>query len=344
MTTYSKTIIVTGCAGLIGSHVTKKLLTKGYEVIGIDNLVGGYEENLCHHKNFTFLKLDIQNPTIIKQHLLGKTIDTVIHCAALAHEGLSVFSPSLITGNIYFGTISMASVAISLGAKLFINTSSMARYGNIQTPFKEHDAPNPVDPYGMAKLQAEQQLNLLSDIHGIKVVHMVPHNVCGLGQCYSDPFRNVMSIFINRMLQSKPIYIYGNGEQKRSFSYVGDCISAYINVLENDQIANKEVFNIGPTYGTEITINDLATHIADVLGITPDIRYLPARPREVTHAWVDTNKAKNVLNYKDTLEVRAIIADTSEWIRNNGVKDFNYHLPLEIVNDTTPKTWVERLY
>jgi UDP-glucose 4-epimerase len=228
----NKTIVITGSAGLIGSHLVNRFISLGYKVVGIDNLIGGYESNMPRgNTNFYYFKVDILDNKAVKEVFDTYEPDIVIHCAALAHEGLSVFSPKTIVENIYAGTISVASAAIATGAKLFINTSSMARYGNATAPFKEDTVPNPIDPYGMAKLHAEQQLNLLSEIHGLKVFHVVPHNVCGPHQCYSDPFRNVMSIFANRILHEKPIYIYGDGNQQRSFSHVDDCVLAYVTLV-----------------------------------------------------------------------------------------------------------------
>lgn len=340
-----RVIAVTGCAGLIGSHISFALLDRGIKVIGIDNLVGGYFTNMPWHPDFIFNNVSIENHSALKDLFSYYEVDAVIHCAALAHEGLSVFSPFTIASNIYSGTLSVASAAIAANAKVFINTSSMARYGNIQAPFIESQVPNPVDPYGYAKLQAEQQLNLLSTIHGIKVIHMVPHNVCGPHQCYSDPFRNVLSIFTNRALKDSPIYIYGTGEQKRSFSHVKDCVKAYLAVLDNQHtIDNFSVFNIGPDHGSEITINALASMVGVYLNKNIDIINMPARPCEVVDAWVDTSKAKEQLNYTTEHSVQDTVRDTITWIRNEPERSFNYHIPLEIINEHTPKTWTDKLF
>lgn len=338
-------IFITGVAGLIGSHIATRFLSLGYEVIGIDNLVGGYKTNLPKHEKFTFYNLDICNTKSVAAIMKGCNVSTVIHCAALAHEGLSVFSPSTITNNIYSGTISIASAAISAGVKLFINTSSMARYGDAKPPFTEDTLPQPVDPYGLAKLQAEQQLNLLAKIHNFKVITLVPHNVSGPNQCYSDPFRNVMSIFANRISNNKPVYIYGDGEQKRSFSHVEDCVDAYVKVYTNsDSIDSGNVFNIGPSDGSEITIKELATVVSKYFNTEPAIIHIPARPQEVKNAWVSTDKAQKVLNYQTNHSTEDVVRDTVTWIKNSPRLDFNYHLDLEIITDKTPKTWTDKLF
>lgn len=342
-----KTIAVTGSAGLIGSHLCYKFLSMGYRVVGIDNLIGGYATNMPEqNSNFVYFNETILNTKKLSEIFKFYSPELVIHCAALAHEGLSVFSPKTIVENIYAGTASVVSASVSAGVSTFINTSSMARYGNATPPFSEdHTTPTPVDPYGLAKLHAEQHLNLMSDIHGIQVFHIVPHNVCGPHQCYSDPFRNVMSIFANRVLQEKPVYIYGDGTQKRSFSHIEDCIDAYVALYANrDSIKNTSVFNIGPDDGSEITVNELALLVHRYFNAEPKILHIEERPREVKDAWVSTEKAKKLLNYATNNTVDDTVRDTITWIKSSPVRQFNYHIDLEIVNERTPKTWTERLF
>ena len=130
-----------------------------------------------------------------------KGYDIVYHCAATAHEGLSVFSPNFITKNIYQASVAVMTASIVNNVKKFIFCSSMARYGNQKTPYAESMTPKPEDPYGIAKVAAEDTLKLLSEVHGMNYNIAVPHNIVGPNQKYDDPFRNVMSIFINRNLQ-----------------------------------------------------------------------------------------------------------------------------------------------
>lgn len=340
-----ESVVITGSAGLIGSHLCAKFLELGYYVVGIDNLIGGYESNMPNHVDFTYVNIDILDNEALSSTFKEHSPVLVIHCAALAHEGLSVFAPKTIVENIYSGTASVASAAVAAGVSHFINTTSMARYGDIQPPFKEDMDPHPVDPYGLAKLHAEQHLNLMSDIHGIKVFHMVPHNVCGPHQCYSDPFRNVMSIFANLISKDKPVYIYGDGTQKRSFSHVKDCVDAFITIYnKRDEIESKEVFNIGPSHGTETTVHELANRVAAHFNKQADINFVPERPREVKNAWVSTEKAESVLNYAADTSTEETIRDTVSWMKTQPTRDFNYHLDLEIINDKTPKTWKDKLF
>lgn len=340
-----ESVVITGSAGLIGSHLCYKFLKLGWTVVGVDNLIGGYESNMPDDSDFFYENVDILDNKTLAVIFKEYKPSLVIHCAALAHEGLSVFAPKTIVENIYAGTASVASAAIAAGVKYFINTTSMARYGNIEPPFEEHMHPSPVDPYGLAKLHAEQHLNLMSDIHGLKVFHMVPHNVCGPHQCYSDPFRNVMSIFANLISKDKPVYIYGDGTQKRSFSHVKDCVDAFVTVWnKREEINSKEVFNIGPSHGTETTIHELANRVAAHFNKPVDIKFVPERPREVKNAWVSTQKAETLLNYQANTPMEETIRDTVSWMKTQPERDFNYHLDLEIVTDATPSTWKDKLF
>lgn len=341
-----KTVVITGSAGLIGSHLCFRFMSLGYKVVGIDNLIGGYSSNMpSQGKNFAFYNVNILDVHKITDIFKFYKPELVIHCAALAHEGLSVFAPKTIVENIYAGTASIASAACATGVATFINTSSMARYGEGNPPFEEHHKPNPIDPYGLAKVHAEEHLKLMSDIYGMKVLTMVPHNVCGPHQCYSDPFRNVMSIFANQLKRDKPIYIYGDGSQMRSFSHVEDCVDAYVTAYNSrDSISSGEVFNIGPDDGTEITIKELAHSVSKYFNVEPRIEHLPARPREVKHAWVSTAKAKTALNYSTKYSTEDVIRDTTAWMKAQPHRDFKYHLKLEIITDSTPRTWTEGLF
>jgi UDP-glucose 4-epimerase len=270
-----------------------------------------------------------------------KDVDVVIHCAATAHEGLSVFSPNFITKNIYQASVSTISAAISCKVKRFVFCSSMARYGDGVAPFKEHQAPVPVDPYGIAKLAVEQTLKALSGTHGMEWNIAVPHNIVGPRQRYDDPFRNVMSIIANRNLQGKPAYIYGDGEQTRCFSYVADCIKCLEKLALDPSIVGETV-NIGPDEGT-ITINQLAALVANECGFVGDPIHIADRPREVKHATCSADKARTLLGYKTTVGVEQSVKETVAWIKQQGPEEFDYSFPLEIVNEKTPATWKDRL-
>ena len=208
-------ILVTGVAGFLGSHLSEQLANLGHEVIGIDSMIGGYKDNIPN--NIKFYNIDCCNFEKVKT--IMSNVDVVYHCAATAHEGLSVFSPYEITKNNYLASVSIFSAAINHKVKRIIFCSSMARYGKQPTPFLESMKSLPVDPYAISKVAAEDVLINLCELNNIEWVIAVPHNIIGPRQKYDDPFRNVVSIMINRMLQGKAPIIYGDGEQKRCFSY-----------------------------------------------------------------------------------------------------------------------------
>jgi UDP-glucose 4-epimerase len=267
--------------------------------------------------------------------------DIVIHTAATAHEGLSVFSPSFITKNIFEASVSTISAAIQNKIKRFVFCSSMARYGNQQVPYTEDQKPMPEDPYAVAKVASEDVLKILCETHGMEWNIAVPHNIVGPRQRYDDPFRNVMSIMINRNLQGKPAIIYGDGLQTRCFSYVGDCISC-LEKMALDPNLVSETINIGPDEGT-ITVKDMAHLVANECGINLNPIHMPDRPREVKHASCSADKARRLLNYETKTTLEESIRQTVDYVRSRGVKPFDYSYPLEIVTDKTPRTWSERL-
>ena len=236
-----KKILVTGVAGFLGSHLAENLSKLGHKIVGVDNMTGGYRDNIP--KNIKFYNFDCCDLNKMTEVMEG--VDVVYHCAATAHEGLSVFSPYEITKNNYLASVSVFSAAISHKVKRIIFCSSMARYGSQSVPFYENMSPKPIDPYGISKVAAENVLSNLCELNNIEWVIAVPHNIIGPRQKYDDPFRNVVSIMINRMLQKKPPIIYGDGEQKRCFSYIDDCISCLIPMLDQKNL-NKQIINIGP--------------------------------------------------------------------------------------------------
>ncbi len=334
-----RTFFVSGVAGFLGSHLADRLLAEGHRVIGCDNLLGGYMDNIP--EGVEFHNLDLINHDQIAPLLRG--VDVVYHCAATAYEGLSVFSPHIVTQNVYGITVSLASASISAGVKRFVQCSSMARYGTQNTnPFTEDMVPKPQDPYGIAKYAAELTLANLGQVHGMEYVIGVPHNIIGPRQKYDDPYRNVASIMINLMLQGRQPVIYGDGEQKRCFSFVDDVVEPLL-VLGTSSEVVGQIINIGPDEGT-VTINQLAMEIASILDFDLDPQYMPGRPQEVKYATCSADKARRLLGYATTVNLREGLEAMVAYIRKRGIRTFEYHLPLEIQSDLTPKTWKNQLF
>ncbi len=329
-------VLVTGAAGFLGSHLSEKLANLGHQVIGIDNMIGGYSDNIP--KNIDFLKIDCCDFKQIKKIMKG--VNIVYHCAATAHEGLSVFSPYEITKNNYLASVSIFSAAVNENVKRIIFCSSMARYGNQATPFLESMKAKPVDPYAISKVASEDVLINLCELNKIEWVIAVPHNIIGPRQKYDDPFRNVVSIMMNRMLQGKAPIIYGDGEQKRCFSYIDDCLSCLLPMLDRKDL-NKQIVNIGPDEEF-VTINKIAELCSNITGINLPPIYKPGRPREVKHATCSADKARKLLDYKTTVSLKDGMKKTFEYISNRGSKAFDYNIEIEINNELTPKTWTQK--
>lgn len=331
--------VITGVAGFLGSHLADRFIAEGHEVVGVDNFLGGFKDNIPAEIDFYDFDLtdDVERLTGIFQGA-----DMVVHAACTAYEGLSVFSPSLITSNTVQASVNTVTAAIRAGAKKFVYLSSMARYGDQGKMCEETDIPKPQDPYGIGKLAAENLIRNLCEIHGLEWVVIVPHNIIGARQRYDDPFRNVASIMINRMLQGKQPIIYGDGTQQRCFSFVGDVVEPLFQATIRPEAAGQ-VFNVGPDEET-VTINHLAETIARLIGFDLDPIYMTGRPQEVKVALLSADKARDVLGYATSTSLEDGLREMIDWISARGVREFNYELPIEIESDLTPKTWTQRLF
>lgn len=331
-------IFISGVAGFLGSHLADAFLAEGHSVVGNDNMIGGYLDNVPEAVEFH--QFDCNDFSKLKELMQG--VDIVYHCAATAYEGLSVFSPHMVTQNIVTASTGVISAAIANNVKRFVMCSSMARYGTNRVPFTEDMIPNPQDPYGIGKYASELMLRNLAETHGMEWVIAVPHNIVGPRQKYDDPYRNVASIFINLMLHGRQPYIYGDGNQMRCFSFVSDDVQPLMQMAFNDNCVG-EVINIGPD-DEFITINDLAVTIAKLLKFDLDINYTKGRPQEVLLANCSADKARRLLGYNPSIKLEDGLGQMIEWIRERGPRPFIYHLDLEFVNEKTPDTWSKRLF
>ena len=326
-------IFITGIAGFLGANLADYYLAKNFKVSGCDNLIGGTTDNIDTNK-VKFFKADCEN--LNEMSKIIKDVDVVIHAAAYPHEGLSSFSPFLICKSNYIGSVSVFTAAIQNNVKRIVFCSSMARYGNVKPPFHEDQKVNPVDPYGVSKLAAEDTLRILSETHNIEYNIAVPHNIIGPKQKYDDPFRNVVSIMTNLILQKRRPIIYGNGEQTRNFSDVDDCIYCLDKLITDKKIVSQ-IFNIGPDEDS-ITINELYRIICNKLQFNEQAEYVKDRPNEVKHAICSSDKARKYLNYKTSIKLSDSIDKVINYIKDNGPKKFEYNYELEINNELTPDT------
>jgi UDP-glucose 4-epimerase len=331
-------ILITGVAGLLGSHLARSFIENGHHVIGVDSLIGGYIDNVpgeCEFYSFDLMDMERID------EVFSKPVDLVVHAACTAHEGLSVFSPAFISKNTFQITLNIMSMAIRHNVKKFVYMSSMARYGKQETPFTEDMIPRPQDPYGISKVAAEESIRNLCQTHGLDFVIMVPHNIIGPGQKYDDPYRNVAAIMINRMLQGKQPIIYGDGEQSRCFSFISDVVSPLMRACLTDS-ANSKVVNIGPDEDS-VTINQLAIKIAHQLSFDLKPIYVPERPQEVKIATCSSNLSRKLLGYETKVSLDQGLAELISYIRTRGTLPFSYSFELEIKSQLTPTTWTNKL-
>lgn len=332
-------VLITGIAGFLGSHLADRLIENGDEVVGVDSLVGGEMSNV--NPKAEFYKCDCND--LEQMVKITKGCDVVFHAACTAHDGFSLFSPYYITQNTFQITMSVLSAAVQNNVKKFVYCSSMARYGKQKTiPYTEDLECIPTTPYGAAKYASEIIIKQVCELNKIDYTIIVPHNIIGPRQNYTDPFRNVAAIMINRMLQGKQPIIYGDGEQKRTFSYVSDCVDCIEKIICENK-ANGEVINIGPDEEF-VTINHLAQQIAEIMKFDLNPIYVKDRPNEVKLATCSSDKARRLLDYSTKVTLKQGLENMVEEIRKTGPKDFRYNYNIEIKNQYTPETWTKKMF
>lgn len=321
-----KSVIVTGCAGLVGAHFSRHLLDKGYRVIGIDDLSGGYQEYLPTHENFSFHKINLSEKDSLKKiENLFHTYEpfACYHFAAYAAEGLSPFIRYFNYTNNILASVNIINQCIQRDVKL-IFTSSMATYGNQPVPYKEDMTLKPIDPYGIAKYTVEQDIKVASEQHGLRYNIIRPHNIIGIYQNIWDKYRNVAGIFIRRALAGEPMLIYGDGEQTRAFSDIKYYMEPFAKLLDNH---DNYTFNLGAdkTY----SINQLADSVEKAArnnGYTATRKNAEAR-HEVKHAYCDHALAKTKLDFVDNTDLDVLIDQMFKWaitepVRNQKVMEY----------------------
>jgi len=337
-------ILVTGAAGFMGSHLVDSLLEESHEVFSLDDLSWGYKENV--NPKSKFIQLDLQDREKTDKYINETKPELVFHLAADATEGRSQFTPINSTQRNYGAYLNLLVPCIKNGMKKMVLTSSMSVYGAQKPPFSEDMERKPEDIYAISKSAMEHGTEILSKVHKFDYTIIRPHNVYGPRQNLADPYRNVIAIFINRLLQGKNYFIYGDGKQKRAFSYIDD-FTPYIVRAGFDDVANSEIFNIGPVQ--EYSINELSDVVLKVFfpdGNVPENlkpQYLPPRPLEVSDAWCTVDKAEKLLGYKTTISLEEGIKKMLEWAKKVGPMPFQYLDNLELVSEDTPATWKDKI-
>ena len=325
-------ILVTGGAGFIGSHVTDELIKLGVGVVVLDDLSGGFRENI--NPQAKFIEGSINDQSLIDKIFKEEKFDYVFHLAAYAAEGLSQFIKHFNYENNLIGTVNLINASVNNNVKCFVFTSSIAVYGAGQLPMAEIMKLEPEDSYGIAKYAVELDLKASHKLFGLNYIIFRPHNVFGEKQNIGDKYRNVVGIFMNQIMQNQPITIFGDGEQKRAFSYIGDIAPVIAQSIYNQKVYNQ-IFNIG---GDEIiTVNQLTDLVFSAMGRKTDINYLPAR-QEVKFAYSDHAKVKELLGYENKIKIVEGLKKMANWAKEVGAKKSKDFSQIEITKNL-PSSW-----
>lgn len=326
--------LVTGAAGFLGAHLVRSLLTQGrVRVVALDDLSGGFRENVPD--GVEFVEASVTDHAALARLFDRHRFRYVYHLAAYAAEGLSHFIRRFNYTNNVIGSVNLINEAVRHEVACFVFTSSIAAYGAIEPPMKEDDRPCPEDPYGVAKLAVEFDLEAAHRMFGLPFVVFRPHNVYGEFQNLGDPYRNVLGIFMSQVLRGRPLSVFGDGTQQRAFSYVGD-IAPLIAESPWVPAASGQVINIGAD--TPYTVNELARVVCAAMG-HPDhpVDHLPAR-NEVHLAYCDHEKAKRIFGAYPQTSLEEGVRRMAGWAKQVGVQSSKPFEGIE-VSRNLPPSW-----
>jgi len=316
--------LVTGAAGFIGSHVTKWLLQDGLQVVALDDLSGGFIENVP--SSARFIQGSVTDTALLQQLFEAEAFDYVYHLAAYAAEGLSHFIRRYNYENNLIGSVNLINQSVLHGIKCFIFTSSIAVYGANQLPMHEDLTPHPEDPYGVAKYAVELDLQAAQRQFGLPYIIFRPHNVYGEHQNIGDKYRNVIGIFMNQLLSGQHLTIFGDGEQTRAFSYIDDVAPLIARAVQNPH-AYGQVFNVGGDQ--PYTINELARVVSQAFDKPLQITYYPAR-NEVKHAYCSHDKLRRFFETPQPVPLAEGIRRMADWAKRVGSRATSDFAAIEI--------------
>jgi UDP-glucose 4-epimerase len=327
-------ILVTGGAGFIGSHVVESLVEAGHRVIALDDLSGGFADNVV--AGASFIQGSVTDEILVNSLCEFERFDAIFHLAAYAAEGLSHFIRRFNYANNVIGSINLINAAVNHDVKSFVFTSSIAVYGAApELPMTELTPTIPEDPYGIAKLAVEQDLKAAHAMFGLDYIIFRPHNVYGERQNIGDRYRNVVGIFMNQLLQGHPMTVFGDGSQTRAFSYIAD-VAPLIARSITVPAARNQTFNIGAD--RHYSVHELAHAVASALGTTPDINYLPAR-NEVQHAYSAHDKLRAVFGEQPLTSLDDGLTRMAAWVQRQGSRSSHPFEGIE-VDKNFPQAWL----
>jgi len=324
--------LVTGGAGFIGSHVVDGLLQLGYRVVVLDDLSGGYQSNVSEDAEFVLGS--INDERLILQLFEEFRFDYVYHLAAYAAEGLSHFIRKFNYQNNLIGSINLINAAVNYEVKCFVYTSSIAVYGDAQSPMRENITPSPIDPYGIAKYAVELDLKTAHSLFGLNSIIFRPHNVYGSRQNIGDKYRNVAGIFMNQVLKGDNLTIFGDGNQSRAFTHIAD-VAPYIAKSVEMKEAYNQTFNIGSD--DVYTVNQLANAVVNVMESTSSISYLDQR-EEVEHAYADHSKFRTIFQPDPCISLMDGLREMYTWVKKHGSQESANFDAIEIEKNL-PNSW-----
>ena len=304
--------IVTGGAGFIGSHIVEELTRQQHEVVIFDNLFSGKMENIqpfLKKKGVTFVKDSITDLSVLKKIFEGA--DGIFHEGAIASVPRSIANPLVTNEANVTGTLNVLIAARDCGVRKVLFASSSSVYGNTPTlPKREDMTPNPLSPYAVSKLTGEHYLKVFSDVYGLKTLSLRYFNVFGPRQDPKSEYAAVIPRFITKILRHESPTIYGDGGQTRDFTYVKDVVQANIRAMNSDA---QGVFNVA--YCKRIDLNELASVIMEITGITVSLTYEPPRTGDVRDSLADVRRAQDAFGYAPEYTVKTGLKETISWYR-----------------------------
>jgi UDP-glucose 4-epimerase len=325
--------LVTGGAGFIGAHVARALVERGHEVVVLDDMSGGFPDNVDERARL--VEGSIVDHALVDDLFAAEGFEHVYHLAAYAAEGLSHFIKRFNYTNNVIGSVNLINASVNNEVDCFVFTSSIAVYGAGQLPMREDMRPEPEDSYGIAKFAVEQELAVSHEMWGLDYSIFRPHNVYGELQNIGDRYRNVLGIFINQILQDQPLSVFGDGEQTRAFSYVGDIVPAIADAPFTEG-ARGEVFNVGAD--TPYSVNQLADVVRQAMGV-PDHPIVHHEARnEVMHAFSDHSKTARVFGDHPGTSLEEGVERMVRWAREHGPRKTDDFDGVEVLRNL-PASW-----